>query len=336
MANNKNDLAQYGTVIRQIFVTLLSGGLAYFITTMTDQPQIWALTMSIFIGGITMMAQFLIRFEDHLESFAKKLKTVVDGQLVHSAEIQSLIENCFRTTNEATELFRAVEDSSLSTDVITQLVRHSTKIEPDSPPLINGFAQTQISRTSQFLKELGEGGVVSHDGEDREWLLELTVQSQHTIDATSLSTVDAGATGFHGGLWTSDFGQRYLKLQREAIDRGVLIRRIFILDGIGQLEDPDFLLIYQQQLDRGIRTRVLDRSTIPHSLKNLLFDFVVFDDAISYEVTPASRVDDDMHPTITRTYLALQPHRVRERMRRFEDLWACAQEIDEQPSAQIA
>jgi hypothetical protein len=326
--NDKNGHTQHGKVLRKIFIALLSGGLAYFVTNTSAQPQIWVLTISVLIGGATLITQFMNDFGNQLESFAKKLENLVEGQVDRSNEIQSLIEDGFTRTNEATELLRAVEESSLQTDVITQLVRHSTQIEPGSPPLVNGFAQAQISRTSQFLKELSEGGMVSHDGEDREWLLELTIQSQHTIDATSLSTVDAGATSFHGGLWTSDFGQRYLKLQQDAIHRGVLIRRVFILDGSEQPDDSDFLLICRQQQDIGIHTRVLDRFTIPHSLKNGLFDFIVFDDAISYEVTAASRVADDMCPTIVKTHLALQAQIVKERIRRFEDLWDYAQELN--------
>src|SRR5262249_17820941 len=211
--NSNDDSAQYGKVLRRTLITLLSGGLAYFITNMSAQSQIWVLTPLCLIGGVTLVVQFINDFDNHLERFAKKLTSLVEEQAVHTNTIQSLIENGFARTNEVNELFRAVEESSLRTDVITELVRNSTQIEPGFPPLVNEFAQSQISRTSQFLKELGEGGVVAHDGEDREWLLELTVKSQRTIDATSLSTVDGGATSFHGGLWTSDFGKRYLGFQ---------------------------------------------------------------------------------------------------------------------------
>jgi hypothetical protein len=71
---------------------------------------------------------------------------------------------------------------------------------------------------------------------------------------------------------------------------------------------------------------------IPHTLKNALFDFVVFDDTIIYEVTPASRVEDEMGPTIVKTHLARQPQRIRDRRRRFEELWDCAREFDYQPN----
>jgi hypothetical protein len=312
---------RYGSVLGKITMTILTGGLTYLITNLADQPQIWVLTVTILVSGVMLIVQFMSDFEHRLEHVEEKRE-------LHSNEIRSLIEDGFAKTSEVTELFRAVEASALQTDTIIQLVRNSTQIAPSSPPLVSGFAQSQIGTMSQFLKELSEGGEVCYDGEDRDWLLGLTMQAEHTIDATSLSTVDAGANGFGGGLWTSEHGQRYLAVQRDAMRRGVVVRRLFILDSPGQAKESDFLRIYRQQQNLGIHTRVLDRSTIPHALKNLLFDFIVFDGVISYEVTPASRVEDTMKPTIVKTHLGLQRERVRERIRRFEDLWTSAQELD--------
>ncbi len=305
-------------VIRKIFVTLLVGGMAYYITDLSNQSQTWSLAAGVFIGGITVVVQFLSDFENRLEK-------VEDGQEDRSVKMRSLIEEGFAKTNEATELFQAVEASALQTDAVTQLVRNSTHIAPDSPPLVYEFAQFQINQMSRFLKELGEGGEVSYDGEDRDWLLGLTMQCKNTIDATSLSTVDAGGKSFDGGLWTSDLGQRYLEHQREATRRGVIIRRVFIIDRSEQISE-EFLRICRQQKDLGIKIRALNQSDISDSLKNSLFDFVIFDSVISYQVTPGSRAEANMPPMIVNTHLVLQQERLKERMRRFEDLWASADE----------
>lgn len=316
----------YQNVIRRILITLFTGSLTYliiryFISNPTDQPQIWVRMASLFIAGITLLVQFLVDFDKRLAGVEEKLET-------HSAEIQSMIEEGFAQTSKVIKLFQALEASALQTDTVTQLVQHATQIKPGSPSLVYRFAQSEISQMSQLLKELSEGGDVSYDGEDQDWMLGLTMQSQHTIDATSMSTVDAGGISFGGGLWTSALGQRYLEFQREAIQRGVVIRRVFILDGPGQTKEPEFLRIYRQQQDLGIHVKVLDRPEIPLTFRNILFDFIVFDGAISYESTPAARVEDTMRPTIIRTNLALQPQRVRERIQRFEKLWAVAKEFD--------
>jgi hypothetical protein len=73
--------------------------------------------------------------------------------------------------------------------------------------------------------------------------------------------------------------------------------------------------------------RVLDSAGLPG---NALFDFVLFDEAISYEVTPATRVDESAPPTILNTRLELHAHRVRDRIQRFEQLWASAREVGAQ------
>ncbi len=74
---------------------------------------------------------------------------------------------------------------------------------------------------TSFVRQLPGGTEIAYDGEDREWMLGLTAEASRSIDAISLSTVDAGIRGFDGGLWTSDLGTRYLELQHEAIARGV-------------------------------------------------------------------------------------------------------------------
>jgi hypothetical protein len=309
-------------VILKIFLTLLAGGTAFLITHLSSESLIWELTMSVLTGGIALLVQFLNDFENRLEKVEQK-------QEVHTDEIRSLIKDGFVKTNKATELFQAVEASALQTDAVIQLVRNSAQISPASPPLIYEFAQLQIDRMSDFLKELSGGGVVEYDGEDRDWLLGLTMQAKHTIDATSLSAVDAGGKGFDGGLWTDDLGLRYLKLQREAMSRGVAIRRIFIVNRPGQTDETEFMRICQQHKNLGIQVKILDRSKILDKILDAsLFDFVVFDGVLSYEATPASLIEDSMKPTIVKTHLVLPPERVKERVQRFEELWACAQKLE--------
>jgi hypothetical protein len=154
------------------------------------------------------------------------------------------------------------------------------------------------------------------------------MQSQKTIDATSLSTIDAGGgNSFDGGLWMSDLGQRYLELQQLAIaGRGVRIRRVFIIDSHDQTSDEVFQRIYRQQKNMGIRVKVLEQSEIPDKIQTLL-DFIVFDGVVSYEVNPAPLLGYAMKPTIVKTQLRLQGEMVKDRMWRFERLWECAREI---------
>jgi hypothetical protein len=84
------------------------------------------------------------------------------------------------------------------------------------------------------------------------------------------------------------------------------------------------------QREMGISIRVLDWSEIPGTRRGGLFDFILFDDVISYEVTPASRIEGHAKPSIVNTRLELRQTRVRDRMVRFRDLWAYARDLDGQ------
>ena len=106
----------------------------------------------------------------------------------------------------------------------------------------------------------------------------MTREAEPSIDAISLSTVDAGVQGLDGGLWTSDLGIRYLELQREAITRNVRIRRIFVVENDEiTTYDESFLRITQMQRDVGIEVRMLDHRLIPALDAVQIFDFIVFD-----------------------------------------------------------
>jgi hypothetical protein len=238
------------------------------------------------------------------------------------------VDERFRAISEATELFGLIEESAVQTDLLNQIVRHSTKIGPEVPELAHRFAHREIARVSEFLKDLGDGGEATYDGEDRDWLLGLTASASESILATSLTTVDGGQRFRDGGLWVTDLGQRYLDEQREAVLRGVKVRRVFIPDRADLARDGLLEDVYQQHVAIGVDVRVLDLSTAAHLRRTSLFDFVVFDGVVSYEVTTGSWIDENVRPIVVNTRLVLRPSRVDERVGRFEELWEAAAPLD--------
>jgi hypothetical protein len=98
-----------------------------------------------------------------------------------------------------------------------------------------------------------------YEGEDRDWLLGLTWTTRTSIDATSLVTIDStqSQSRVDGGLWTSDLGQRYLNRQREVIERGVRIRRVFIVERPEFRQDEDLDRVRRMHTDLGIEARTL-------------------------------------------------------------------------------
>jgi hypothetical protein len=192
------------------------------------------------------------------------------------------------------------------------------------PALVQAFAQWEISRISTLLRELGEGNVI-YEGEDRDWLLGLTHNTERTLDALSLNVVDQGPSEFDGGFWTTDAGQRYLEAQRDRIRSGVRIRRIFFVDSTERRGSEMFRRICKMHTEIGVQVRVLMPADLASPLG--LFDFIVFDDVLSYEVTPAApQVGQITTHTFVHTLLVLETPRVKQRTERFKELWELASE----------
>src|SRR5690606_22100409 len=108
-----------GRVLRKIAFSLVIGAATYSVTELTGQEQIWSITMSLFLGGVTLVVQFLMSFENRIA----RLEVTKER---HSQRVESMVEKGFAKINEATELFSLIETSALRTDVVTQLVRHAT------------------------------------------------------------------------------------------------------------------------------------------------------------------------------------------------------------------
>jgi hypothetical protein len=226
-----------------------------------------------------------------------------------------------RSTQLSEFVGRSVFDTALLTDFLETVGAADARVSP----LLQRLAQREIERVTWFVRQLRAGSEIAYDGEDREWLLGLTEEAERSIDAISLSTVDAGLRGFDDGLWTSDLAIRNLELQRKAIGRHVSIRRIFVFDNSDQARDETFMRITQMQRDIGVDVRMLDHRLIPEWLQARIFDFIVFDGAIGYEMTPATMFNAGRaRPAIVRTRLAPMPSRVRDLENQFEQLWVAA------------
>jgi hypothetical protein len=231
----------------------------------------------------------------------------------------------FQKIDRSTELFDLMERSVLDTALLTDFLETAGGADSSVSPLLQRLARREIEQVTWFVRQLPVGSEIVYDGEDREWLLGLAEEAQHSVDAISLSTVDAGLRGFDGGLWTSDLGTRYLELQREAISRHVSIRRIFVFEDAALVRDETFMKITQMQRDVGVDVRMLDYQLIPEWLRSMIFDFIIFDGVVSYEMTPATTFNAGRtRPAIVRTLLAPIPARVHDLENQFEQLWAAA------------
>jgi hypothetical protein len=249
---------------------------------------------------------------------------IVDTEIRVSA-VGERVSASFMQIGRLAELFALMERSSLGPALLADFLETTSQVDGRVNPLLQRLARREVERVTEFVRQLPVGGGIAYDGEDRDLLLGLAREAEHSINAISLSTVDAGMRGFDGGLWTSDLGHRYLELQREAITRKVRVRRIFLFENEELARDETFMSITQMQRDAGVEVRMLDHQLIPEWMRSMIFDFIVFDEAVSYETTPAtSFTAGQTRPAVVRTYLATSPDRIHDLERKFEQLWDAA------------
>ncbi|MDX6739812.1 DUF6879 family protein [Actinocorallia sp. A-T 12471] len=322
-----------GGVGRRVAVSVVLGLFSFGAAVVVDRAAIddvtvGALILAVLIGGIGFLVQLLVEFEQRLESVERRDQRaqaeLAAGVRSGFAELTGVVEDRFAQSTRASRLLGAVRASAVDDGVVTRLLDNTAMLGVPAPPLVKAMAEAEINRASRFIQQLIQGEVVYADGEDQDWLLGLTRNIAVSLDATSTSLVDGVGTSFDGGFWTSGLGQRYLKAQDDAVERGVRIRRLFIMRDYAEFTSPDFLPIAQLQINAGIQVRALQHDQVPRPLRSSLIDFILFDDAIRYEVIP----DPSAPGEFLKTHLTSEPTAVHERRQRFERLWDLAERQD--------
>lgn len=312
-------------IIRKVIVTAIVGVFAYFLTEkLLDDDGPWSIMASVFLGGVAFVTQFLVDVERRLDRFGAE-------QRKHRDELDATVHDAFERVSEATALHQLVADSKVPVADMASLIRATVSVDRDTPELVGHLALAELRRTSNFMSQLHRSGEAAYEGEDRDWLLKLAEYTDTSIKATSLTTVDGGYHGLtDGGLWQTDLGMRYLDGQAEAARRGVEIKRIFIID-IPDIDPTGPLrTICEQHRRMGVDVRVINPKNLADKGMNVngFHDFIVFDDLLVYETTPASRTNLNAAPLILTTRLTVQQNKVADRVQRFDALWEVADQLN--------
>lgn len=319
------DRSNARSVVKKITITALVGVLSFPLTDLLFGSLPAQIAMAAGFGSVVLLIQFLVDFE-------KRLGKVEAEQVKSVADIRSVVYDGFAKVNDATRLFAQVEAAGVQPPAVTTLVRHAAGISPDAHPLVCAFAQQEIDRVSRFLRELTDEHA-DCEGEDKDWLLELTGCASESIDAISLPEVDAAGATFHN-FWQSELGRRYMEVQRKAVLRGVQVRRVFVTEQDSMANDVTLQRICAMQAALGIEVRVLNPSAFPRAVRGSLFDFILFDNTLSYEVTTAAHVEKGESPMILSTHLQLRKDKVRARMEQYRNIWSLATPWSEDPARQ--
>ncbi|MFJ8104725.1 DUF6879 family protein [Streptomyces sp. NPDC096132] len=277
------------------------GGLVYLLTGVvsSDDEGPWQLVLSVLCGGIVLIEQVLV-------SFVNQMRAVQDS-----------VDRRFADMGRATKLFSEVE--KLRGDGVPRLAENATKVVSSGPGILHDFANEEINRLAGVIEDLISLSAET-PGENHDWLMTLTKCTRHSIDAISTSVVD-------DGFWSTEPANRYLTAQREAIvERSVTVRRLFIVKE-GE-ERAALAPVCQEQRELGIEVRVVALDQLPaHHRRGNMIDFIVFDQALSYEIHP------DQLGLNSRTAVNARREVVQPLMRRFAQLWAAAAELQHTPPA---
>lgn len=302
-------------VLRKIFVTLLLGGISFPFTQLLFPSLAGQIAAAAVFGAVVLMVQFLVDFE-------RRLGRVEDGLVDCVDSIREIVLQGFAKVNHATQLIAQVESAGLRSAAVTGLIEHAASISPDAPPLVRAFVQLEVDRVSELLRGLAVNEA-TYDGEDQDWLLNLTRCAEHTIDAISIPEVDAAWNTYHS-FWQSHLGRRYMDVQRQAIRRGVIIRRVFVTAQEAPADESVLQRICRFQADSGIEVRLLYPSAVPEEIRGQITDFILFDDKLSYETTPVPHVDRGDVPMILSSHLELREDKLLDRVTRYRNIWASA------------
>ncbi len=283
----------------KVLVSLAAGGLASVVTEVADAETKWQIGVGIFVGGCLLVLQLLGDLINQMRDFKAALPR-------HQAQTQETVVRSFARISEATRFHSEME--RLPSDGVAALATSAVEVVSRGPDIMRRFAEELIRRLAVDMEAL-KSGTVDCAGENHDWLLALTDCATDSIDTTStLSLVDRD-------FWDSEPAGRYLQAQREAIARGVTVRRLFLVADPTDLDD-DLRHISREQEELGIQTRVVVRSQLPPAVRRGLVDeFVVFDQATCYEI------EQDQRHVNTSTRVRAQENHVRLRTQRFAELW---------------
>ncbi|MET7490240.1 hypothetical protein [Streptomyces sp. NPDC005538] len=293
-------------LVRRVLVVALVGAFTFLIVNLAsaDQSESWQLSVSIALGGVALLVQYLVDFEQRMET----MDTALD---VRGREMAQLVGESFAKINAATELFSEVDRSELRSDGVVELARSVARVSGDSPDIVRDFATEEINRVTRLIDNMASK-VADCEGQNLDWLQSLTQCARRSIDAVS--------TGATRDLWFSHDAARYLEAEAEAVrHRGVRIRRLFVTQ---RPEDVDDALrqLCEDQRELGIDARVLVPSQLPlYVRRGVIPDFVLFDRTLSYEV------EQDLAGLGGRTTLNVRTGHITTRVSRFDLLWEAAE-----------
>ncbi|MFD6189099.1 hypothetical protein [Streptomyces sp. NPDC060275] len=249
------------------------------------------------------LAENTTAVRDGLSRYDTELKS---GLTRHTEDVKQLVEtHVTQVDHRSSEAARTLEPVRI--DRLPDLAKGFADVLLPSPSILHTFVHLEMSRVVGHMADLTNLSAEC-PGENHDWMLTLTRAAEQSILATSTS-VDRE-------FWTSEPAGRYLDAQQAAIDeQGVTVRRLFLLESARELDDRLLRLCEEQELRRiDVRVAVLPELP-PHLQRGTTNDFILYDEEVSFEI------EQDLRDVNVRTRLTARQDYVRDRLKRFRELW---------------
>ncbi|MFE0412720.1 hypothetical protein [Streptomyces tendae] len=250
------------------------------------------------------LAENTAAVREGLSRYDTELKS---GLTRHTEDVKQLVETHVTQVDHRSAEAVARTLDPVRIDSVPDLAKGFADVLLPSPSILHTFVHMEMSRVVGHMADLTNLSAEC-PGENHDWMLTLTKAAEHSILATSTS-VDRQ-------FWNSEPAGRYLDAQQAAIDeQGVAVRRLFLLESARELDDRLLRLCEEQELRRiDVRAAVLPELP-PHLQRGTTNDFILYDEEVSFEI------EQDLRDVNIRTRLTARQDYVRDRLKRFRELW---------------
>lgn len=316
---------EFPPVVRKTLAAVITGTAAFVVTNVSRQPTFPGLVLSLLVGGMVLLMQFLYELERRQLAVEASIDSLRQAAADVPEQVRTQLRTEVRKIGDATLLHQRLEQTPHGLDLITRI---ADGLNGGKPSLAMRVAQAEVSSAVDFLDAVARGGVAMTEGEDRDWLTTLTRLSDRTMDAITHASEGADAAFSDDGFWDTEIGNHYLELQRDAVRRGVQVRRLFVVPNDHVAEHPDLLALARQHQAIGITVRTLSITDLVPSQRHHIPDVVIFDEEVSYELTAAARLDPSLPRYFVNTRFIVQPKLVDERLGFFRELWKSGRDLD--------
>ncbi|MGV9286285.1 hypothetical protein [Streptomyces sp. NPDC003719] len=263
----------------------------------------------------TALAEHAAAVRDGLNQYDDELRT---GLVRHTEDVKQLVESHLVQAGHGTEQPHPPPYPPLDRariEGVPELAKSFAEVLAPGPSILYTFVRLEMTRVVGYMADL-TNLTAECPGENHDWMLALTRAAEQSICATSTS-VDRL-------FWNSEPASRYLEAQQDAVDEHeVSVRRLFLLESARELDDRLLRLCEEQELRHiEVRAAVLPELP-PHLQRGTTNDFIVFDEEVSFEI------EQDLRDVNVRTRLIARQEHVRDRMKRFKELWEASMSLRE-------